>query len=213
MKLPHQKLSLAKKGLIGVTIILVAGALLTIVFQLATPKPQTPVRDSASEMVPPTIQTPQLRHFSATPERIDIEKIGVSAPIISVGLTRDGNMEAPVTLTDVGWYRQSAPLGANSAYALLMDGHYGSDAAPGVFYRLHELSEGDIIRVGGENESAEFTVKEIERRTLEAVDMKKAFEVYHGDEQSLTLITCQGDYDASRATYNDRIVVYAVRTK
>lgn len=121
-------------------------------------------------------------------------------------------MEAPQTNHEVGWYEKSARVGQTSSQSVLLDGHYGAAWDKGVFYDLHKIKEGaKIILAGREGGKATYEVKEIERRKLEEVDMKKAFYKYPDSVQSLTLITCEGQYDASRATYDDRIVVYAAR--
>lgn len=152
--------------------------------------------------------------FSEAPSKLDINSIDVSALIIPVGLEVDGAMQAPATQEDVGWYERSAKAGEDSKYSVLMDGHYGTDADKGVFYRLHELRINDTITVhGSEGGRAVYKIVEKERARLEDVDMKKAYYVYPGATQSITLITCQGEYDEQRATYDDRVVLYAVRIK
>lgn len=153
-----------------------------------------------------------LKVFNETPVRLEVGKIKVNAPIIPVGLEPDGAMQAPATQVDVGWYEKSAKVGAHSRHSVLLDGHYGTHADKGVFYRLHELTVDDTLTVhGSAGSKAVYKVVEMERAKLEDVDMKKAFYVYPEAQQSITLITCQGEYDTERATYDDRVVLYAVR--
>ena len=166
-----------------------------------TTKKATPQQDTSSYEV-----------FSQKPKSLRIPSLDISAPIVPVGLTAGGAMDAPATLSDVGWYEKSANVGEDSGRSILTDGHYGSSAAPGIFHNLYNIKIDDPIYVLGENgKEAVYRVVEIERKALEDVDMKKALRTYPGAKQSLTLITCEGEYDPSRATYDDRVVVYAVR--
>jgi len=161
---------------------------------------------------PPSTTSP-FPQFSEVPAQILIESIGVNARIISVGLAKDGAMEAPKTQGEVGWYRGSAPVGSNSAFSVLLDGHYGTDADPGVFYKLPQLKKGDAIKVKGLGGSqAIFTVVETEEPTRGIVDMKKTFYRYPSTIQSLTIITYQGEYNENNQAYDYRAIVYAERT-
>src|SRR5690606_18221825 len=82
------------------------------------------------------------------PARLVIDKIGVDAAIEQVGLTADGNLDAPNNNEGVGWYEKSALLG-ESRFSLLLDGHFGTRENPAVFYRLSELRIGDTLTVEG----------------------------------------------------------------
>jgi len=174
--------------------------------------PQEPVVENTPQPVVIEEEKPTYSIFSEKPANIRIDTLGIDASIIEVGLTASGAMDTPRTLEDVGWYDKSAQLGSYDRYSILMDGHYGTDASPGIFYSLHKITEGDTIIITGTGGSeATFEVVEIERRRLEDVDMKKAYSLYPSSLQSLTLITCEGDFDSARQTYDDRIVVYASR--
>lgn len=156
----------------------------------------------------------QYENFSGKPAALRIPTLEIDAPVVSVGLTSSGAMDAPNNLIEVGWYDKSARLGEDSKYSVLMDGHYGTSWNQGVFYNLYKIKVDDQIVMATESgEEAVFKVVEIERKALEEVDMNKALYVYPDARQSLTLITCEGDYDAARQTYNDRVVVYAVRVQ
>ena len=163
--------------------------------------------------VEPEVQPPASKAVSSTekPVRLRINKIAVDAAIESVGLTSAGAMDAPKTNEGVGWYKDSALLG-QSAFSVLLDGHYGTDKQPGVFYRLNELVDGDEITLMGENGALfSYKIVETERQNLEEIDMKKALYPYREGVQSITIITCEGNYDTSRKTYDKRVVVYAER--
>lgn len=155
--------------------------------------------------------TPVLKPVSEVPSRLIIEKIEVDAEIQAVGLTETGAMDAPRTNEGVGWYDKSA-LAGHSDFAVLLDGHFGTDAKPAVFYRLSELLIGDTVHILGKN-GTKLTYKIVETLTqeLEDVDMHKALYPYREGVQSLTIITCEGTYDQGRSTYDKRSIVYAER--
>lgn len=148
-----------------------------------------------------------------TPARIMIEKIGVDASIESVGLTEDGMMGDPNSNELVGWYDKSARLGEDKL-SVLLDGHYGIGSDAAVFRRLPELQYGDeIVLQGADGLEAHYEVVEREQQYTEDVDMKKAIYPYEKGEQSITIITCEGEYDPLRATYDKRTIIYAIRVK
>lgn len=192
-------------------VFLVAVGVFTVLY-LNQDKVATPSAERQQPLVKPEEKVVEQEQFSDLPSRLRIPSLSIEAPIMSVGLTSTGQMDVPATLVDVGWYNRSARVGADSKYSVLVDGHYGTDKRPGIFYNLHKITKDAVIEVeGNSGKVAKYKVVEIERRRLEEVDMKKAFNVYSGAKQSITLITCEGEYDTARATYNDRIVVYAVR--
>lgn len=146
---------------------------------------------------------------SQNPARLIINDIEVDAPIIPVGTEPDGAMAAPKTATDIGWYDRSATLGATKR-SVLLSGHYGLHI-PEVLRRLNELKQGDNIDlVGTAGDTATYRVVETERQHRTEVDMEKAFNYAEGQE-SMSIITCIGEYDYSAGTYDDRYIVYAVR--
>lgn len=154
---------------------------------------------------------PELIEVSEAPARITIDKIGVDASIETVGLTADGMMDAPKTNHGVGWYDQSSELGGDE-YSMLLDGHYGTDNTPAVFYRLAELSIGDTIDVQGDGGTTlSYQVVETDQQLAEDVDMERAMYPYSDKAQSLTIITCEGLFDSENVTYDERTIIYAER--
>lgn len=155
-------------------------------------------------------ETPKLSRFSEMPAQLKIDKIAVDAKIIPVGLTADGAMDAPTNLAEVGWYDQSAKAGED-AYAILLDGHHGVEQ-PGVFKRLHEIEQNDRIELITEHGTTlVYEVRETETVPYLEVDMYRALMPYQPGMQSLTIITCQGNYSSTTQTYDKRVVVYAER--
>src|SRR5690606_26426457 len=114
----------------AVLFVLLLGAGVGALLWLNHQQVATPSKESAA----PRVQTePQkAAQFADAPTVIRIPSLAIEAPIINVGLTATGNMDAPNTLTDVGWYAKSAKVGNDSKYSVLLDGHYGTDKDPGI---------------------------------------------------------------------------------
>jgi LPXTG-site transpeptidase (sortase) family protein len=146
------------------------------------------------------------------PRELIIETLGINANIVPVGTLKDNTLNAPKTAWDAGWYDQSALPGVNAG-ALLLDGHV-NDAlnTPGVFYKLHTLKTGDIIKIErGDKQLFTYRVVTIEQTPIEQVDMNKLLRPITSEKEGLNLITCGGTYDSTRKTYNDRVLVYTER--
>lgn len=147
------------------------------------------------------------------PWQLAIDKLGIDANILPMGILDDGSLEAPKGAWDVGWYDQSA-LPGSGENALLIDGHV-NDAlgTPGIFYKIHSLQRGDIIKIQrGDKRTFSYEVVKVEQKPIENVDMAKMLRSSETGKEGVNLITCGGEYDNGRQTYKDRILVYAVRT-
>lgn len=146
------------------------------------------------------------------PRNITIDAIDVNANIIPLGLLPDTTLDAPKTAWDVGWYNGSSAPKDDSG-ALLMDGHVNNTlGTPGIFYDLHKLQSGDEIKIEtGNKKDYKYIIKKVEQVPTEQVDMRSMMESIVPDKQGLNIITCGGNYDHKKATFDDRVLVYAVR--
>jgi sortase (surface protein transpeptidase) len=81
--------------------------------------------------------------------RLIIEKIGVDAPVITLGVNDAGIPQVPDNPDDVAWYNWSAlpGHGSNAVLAGHFDWTVNGQPVIGVFYYLADLSLGDIIEV------------------------------------------------------------------
>ena len=143
-----------------------------------------------------------------TPRRIEIPAIGVSAPVIALGLDADRTMETPKDYADAGWYEPGPEPGERGAAVIV--GHVDSKSGPAVFYRLRELRRGDVIRVarvGGS--TVRFRVEGLERWPKSAFPTRRVFR--RTRLSTLRLVTCSGNFDPSTGHYEDNTIVYAVR--
>ncbi len=145
---------------------------------------------------------------SATPVRLKTSKINVDAAIDPMGLTSNGDMEAPAGPSDVGWYRFGPQPGANGS--AVIDGHYGrwANGQGSVFDNLSKLKKGDSLDViDQKGMTATFVVRE--SRTYDPkADTSDIFKSNDGTAH-LNLITCDGAWNAAVKSYSKRLVVFA----
>lgn len=161
----------------------------------------------------PNTEKPSDDHFAQhivapdQPRYIFIDKISVKAVVKPLGVTADNYLEAPVTIHEAGWYRESAKPG--QAGAMVIDGHVGLDQTPGVFYLLHDLYPGDTILIE-RGDGVQLRYRVVKSIIYEAnnVDMHAALRPISG-QPGLNLITCAGTYSTEAQTFDQRLVVYA----
>ena len=144
-----------------------------------------------------------------TPAYIRIPSLQVNADIVGVGLKSDGKtMAAPSDFNDVAWYQHGAkPGGEGSA---VFAGHLNSPILlkSGVFEHLKDIKGGDDIFLEDTNGSElRYRVSSIEEYTTELAPVEDIFRVT-GPSQ-IVLVTCEGEWDAARRTFEKRLVVVA----
>ncbi|MGB4957262.1 MAG: class F sortase [Candidatus Saccharimonas sp.] len=140
------------------------------------------------------------------PVRLTIPKIDVNADISYMGLTASGDMEAPKTNEDSGWYKYG-PHPGNTGSAVIA-GHLGVGSSA-VFSELGSLAKGDTISVTDDHgQIVSFVVTHT--RTY-AYDMEPSEVFTSATGTHLNLITCNGDWDSTKRTYSERLVVFTDR--
>jgi len=140
----------------------------------------------------------------ALPLTLSIPAIGVQANIQHVGLTSEGAMDVPTTLTDVGWFRHGPPPGARGS--AVISGHFnGPKNEKGVFFNLHTLTIGDLLSITDTTGNVRtFAVKHVQDYDPGRVD-----EVFtKNDFSHLNLITCQGVWEPKTKSYSKRRIVF-----
>lgn len=136
------------------------------------------------------------------------------ARILEVSITTSGAMATPNNIFDVGWYDGSGLPGSGSA--IVINGHNGGPTKYGVFKTLPNLNQGDeiTIEVGG-GQKYSYLVQENSEIPLDEADsyMRKAFtnlKSSAGDSvETLTLISCSGEWSTVYQTYLSRQFVRA----
>ncbi len=193
--------------------------------------PDPPAGGSSSEPAPEdaiaSLQEFENR-FGEPPEatsiRLRIPTIGVDAPLGTRVGGGDGVMQNPAGPTDVVWYDFSDWAGVGGSVGggnnAILAGHVDysgyvpyADArfrGPGVFYSLDRLAPGDVIEVEVNGERLIYVV---EWQRLVATSEADWASIRSSDlgADSLTLITCGGDFNIASSHYLKRTIVRAQR--
>lgn len=143
------------------------------------------------------------------PTRLLIPSIGVDAPVVTLGVRDDGTMDSPDGPDPVAWYTFSPTPGnpGNAVFAGHRDWHTG---VVGVFWRLGDVSVGDSIAVVlADGRTIEYTVKESRQIVESEVPIDQI--VGQTADEIITLITCEGSFDAESHDYDRRRIVWAAR--
>ena len=215
------------KIILGVLVLAVAGALVkTAISEQQYIAAQTKrERVSPQEVNPDGVSDervtevkPTTSDYNVAPDRprfLSIEKLGIkNSRVIEVGVRDNGEMGTPYNIYDTGWYVHSSKPGTGGT--LVMDGHNGGPTMVGVFKKLPELKDGDIIEIErGDGAHFKYAVKENYPVPLSEADkhMPKAMESPEPGSESLTLITCTGEWSQPRRTYLKRQFLRAVLQK
>lgn len=215
-----------------IALAMLLGLLLPLAGAAAQEADETPTTEALSEVPTTGARRPGPVIFAssrvrapAIPETVEgfvpvamqVDKVGIDAPI-ETGFIVDGAMQDPTGPWVVSWYE---PLGkVGEGRNVVMAGHVdywnsgpNGEAGPAVFWDIEALAPGDVIRVIGEGgEVTEYAVEWIQGFE---VATELTAEVIQNDivgatgQESLTLITCGGEFDSSTGEYLRRTVLRA----
>jgi len=165
----------------------------------AASAPQSAVADSfRSSRSHPTVPLPI---------RVRVPVIGVDSALESLGRAADGTMALPSRPELAGWFSGGARPGQPGPAVVI--GHVDWGHRPAVFFRLRELSAGDIVyidRADGSTARFRVTNKTLVRKSSFPTD-----EVFAPTLQpALRLVTCGGSFDYATRNYRDNVIVFAV---
>jgi hypothetical protein len=140
------------------------------------------------------------------PVRLEIPAIGVSAPLVRLGLGAGGRMQAPGDFQAAGWFTGAAEPGQLGPAVIA--GHVDSRTGPAVFYRLRDLRPGDLVRVvRADQRVVRFVDESLASFPKPALP---AGQVYGPTTApALRLIICAGTFDHRRRSYRDNLLVSA----
>ncbi|MBL1080461.1 class F sortase [Streptomyces actinomycinicus] len=150
---------------------------------------------------------------AAVPQRVDIPRLGVQAPVVDRGLDARGAVDPPPYDQPgvVGWYGAGTAPGA--AGAALLVGHVDTTTRPAVFYQLSTLVRGETVRVvRSDGKVAVFTVDDVSVLPREGFDARRAYGPHEPGRAELRLITCGGTFDRAGHSYTANVVVSAYLT-
>ena len=157
----------------------------------------------------------EVYEYTVAPDRpryLTIEKLGVyNARVIAVGINAQGELGTPNNIFDVGWYESSGKPGAGKT--MLIDGHNGGPHVHGVFKDLPSLVAGDIIVVE-RGDGVKYHYKVVENKSVPLAEsdayMKTAMRSPEAGKESVTLISCTGEWSQAQGTYLSRQFTRAI---
>ncbi|RYC75209.1 class F sortase [Candidatus Nanosyncoccus alces] len=157
----------------------------------------------------------EARQYTVAPDRpryLTIEKLGINkARILPMGVNDKGELDTPNNIFDVGWYEASGKPGLGGT--MIIDGHNGGPHVLGVFKSLPSLAEGDIITVE-RGDGVIYNYKVVESTTVALSEsdeyMATAARSPERGKESVTLISCTGEWSQQQGTYLSRQFVRAV---
>ena len=128
-----------------------------------------------------------------------------------MGVNEKGELDTPRNIFDVGWYESSGKPGQGGT--MMIDGHNGGPHVHGVFKDLPSLVVGDIIKVE-RGDGVVFNYKVVENKAVPLAEsneyMPEAGKSPEKGKESVTLITCTGDWSDQQQTYLSRQFTRAV---
>ena len=140
--------------------------------------------------------------------RIQVPSIGVDAPLVTVGQTKDGSMDVPKRSGDVGWY-DKGPFPGDAKGDAVVAGHLDwYDTAQAVFFNLKKVKMGDVIITTDKN-GKQHTFKVSNITSYPAKARPPQLFITFGLPR-LSLITCGGKFDPKTQNYPNRLVVDSV---
>ena len=144
----------------------------------------------------------------SAPLRVRIPRIGVSSPLVELGLAADGSMQVPAgaDYDKAGWFTEGPEPGQLGPAVIA--GHVDSKAGPSVFFRLRDVHAGDHVLVDREDgRTLRFVVESSHQYPKAELPTNDVFGPLPWP--ALRLITCGGAFDRSSRSYTDNIVVTA----
>jgi hypothetical protein len=154
---------------------------------------------------------PVTRNRGVRPVAIRVDTAGIDAQVEFLQII-DGVMQNPTGPWVVGWYEPTAALGqsGNAVFA----GHVDYwDVGPAVFYNIRDLVENDeVIATGEDGSTYVYVVRFQETVEVAALTTEKIGEIVGPTKkESLTLITCGGEFDYASGEYLSRTYVRTER--
>lgn len=156
----------------------------------------------------------EVEEYTVAPDRpryLTIDKLGINnARILPMDVTKNGELDTPRNVYDVGWFVRSGKPGSGGT--MIIDGHNGGPNVAGVFKRLPMLSVGDIITIQ-RGDGVMYVYRVVENRTIPLSEadtyMRTAAQSPEPGKESVTLITCTGEWSQKQQTYLSRQFVRA----
>ncbi len=171
--------------------------------------------EEAEELIEEEPTEEEVREYTVAADRpryLTIEKLGIyNARILAMGVNTKGELDTPRNIFDVGWYEGSGKPGQGGT--MIIDGHNGGPHVLGVFKNLPNLVEGDIIKVE-RGDGIVYKYEVVENNAIALEDSNKymttAGKSPVSGKESVTLISCTGEWSQAQGTYLSRQFTRAV---
>ena len=194
------------RGLLAGTAVL-AGAVALL--SPGAPAPAAAEVPPAATVPAPVVAEAGTEETSAAPVRVRVPAIGVDSELLRLGTDPAGVLVPPDDPDRAGWFTGGAVPG--DVGPAVVAGHVDWIEGPAVFVRLRELDPGDEVVVDREDgTAARFTVTGVGRYPKDDFPTEAVYGPTPRAE--LRLVTCGGDFDRSRGSYEDNVVVFARAT-
>ena len=170
-----------------------------------------PVTSTLAANQKPPSRHPVMRHFAArsVPVHLTVPNLGVSVPLTSLGLNKDGTVSVPTDFAVPGWYKYGPTPGQRGSAVIL--GHVDSYKGPAVFFYLSRLRPGDPVVVYL-RDHAVVHFKVIGVREYSKSNFPDKIVYGMRPYSALQLVTCGGVFDRATGHYESNIVVYTTMT-
>jgi sortase (surface protein transpeptidase) len=192
-----------------VPLLLAGTAVVAGTVALASPGSSVPAAAGSAPAVSspvPVVAEGGTERTAPAPVRVRVPAIGVDSELLRLGTDPAGVLVPPADFHRAGWFADGAVPG--DVGPAVVAGHVDSVDGPAVFYRLDDLAAGDEVLVDREDgTTARFTVTAVGRYPKSEFPTEAVYGPTPRAE--LRLVTCGGDFDRSRRSYVDNVVVFA----
>lgn len=182
---------------------------------LLIPLPASAYADGAIDETPLSSEQISSYKVPAThPRYISIAAIGLNkTPVSTVGLSGDNVLNMPQTLSEAGWFDQSAYPGQGYG-TVLIDGRSKGVSHEGVFANVGELKIGDKIVIE-RGDGKKFTYDVVSNTTVSFQDsnttgIKRLLTPYRAGQEGLGLVASAGNWIPRDHIFSERILIQAV---
>ena len=170
---------------------------------------------SSEDLIEEKPSEKEIVEYTVSPDRpryLSISKLNIkNARVLPMSVNMKGELDTPRNIFDVGWYESSGKPGQGGT--MIIDGHNGGPHIHGVFKDLPKLGKGDTIKIErGDGEIFRYSVVENVEVPLAEADqyMAKAAISPESGKESITLISCTGEWSQQQNTYLSRQFTRAV---
>ena len=145
---------------------------------------------------------------AALPGEVEVPAVDISAPVVPLGLTDDGELEVPQEAFTAGWWAAGPEPGERGA--AVITAHVDSVAGPAAFFTLADAEPGDKVLVHRKDGSTvTFVIDRMDQYPKSAFPTQQVYG--KTPVPTLRLVTCGGIFNDSTGHYRDNVVAFATR--